>query len=131
MHKAIKKWTAPQRSVLVVDDNPTIRSRIRQLFLSEGFGQCIEAGNGREAVGLAIDCDPDIIILDLAMPIMSGIEAAPELRKLLPRVPIILFSLHAEYLKTLDLASLGITAALSKTDSLEELLLKAHELTGD
>lgn len=131
MHTATKKQTAPQRSVLVVDDNPTIRSQIRQLFLSEGFGQCIEAENGREAVGITSDCNPDIVILDLAMPIMSGIEAAPKLRKLLPGVPIILFSLHAEYLKTLDLASLGITAALSKTDSLEGLFLKAHELTGD
>lgn len=127
MHAATKKQPAP-RTVLVVDDSAVIRAQVRQLFLADGFTLCSEAENGREAIEMACDCNPDIIILDLAMPLMSGIEAAPKLRELLPGIPILLFTLHADYLKTIDLASLGITAALSKNDPLENLLHKAREL---
>jgi DNA-binding NarL/FixJ family response regulator len=117
-----------KKTVLVVDDSARIRSQLRDLFLSDGFDVCAEAENGREALAVASDCKPHIIILDLAMPIMGGIEVAPQLRKLFRETPIILFSLHADYLKTLDLPSLGISAVMSKTAPLEELLHKANEL---
>ena len=107
------------------------RSQVRQLFLADGFTVCSEAENGREAIEVARDCNPGIIILDVAMPVMGGIEAAPKLRELLPDIPIILFTLHADYLRTIDLASLGISAALSKNGPLDQLLDKAHELMED
>jgi DNA-binding NarL/FixJ family response regulator len=130
MHTATKRQTA-LRTVLVVDDSAAIRSQVRQLFLSDGFTVCSEAENGREAIEVARDCNPDIIILDVAMPVMGGIEAVPKLRELLPEAPIILFTLHADYLRTIDLASLGVTVAQSKTEPLEKLLHKARELMVD
>jgi DNA-binding NarL/FixJ family response regulator len=123
--KAVKK------TVLIVDDSPFIRIQVRELFLSDSFDLCAEAENGLQAIQIAQDCKPDVIILDLAMPVMSGIEAAPQLRSLFPKTPIILFSLHADYLKTVDCVSLGITATMSKNDPLENLLQKVHELMGD
>jgi DNA-binding NarL/FixJ family response regulator len=63
------------------------------------FEICAEAEDGDEAVRLAIECKPDLVILDLAMPGMSGDEAGRKIRALYPRVPIILFSMHASVLK--------------------------------
>jgi len=123
------KRGSAKRTVLVVDDNPIIRAQIRELFLSDSFDLVEEAEDGLQALQVARDCQPDVIILDLAMPVMSGIEAAPQLRKLLPETPIILFSLHADHLKHVDCASLGISATISKTDPPEDLLRKVHELT--
>jgi two-component system response regulator EvgA len=120
-----------KKTVLVVDDNPVIRQMVRDLFLSHSFDLCAEAENGLEALEVARDCKPDLIILDLSMPVMNGVQAAPRLRSLLPKIPIILFSNHAEYLKTIDLVPFGVTAMMSKNDPFDDLLRKAHELMGD
>jgi DNA-binding NarL/FixJ family response regulator len=100
-------------------------------FFSNGFRICQEAENGLIAIKIAVDCKPDIVILDLSMPIMNGIDAAPKLRALLPEVPIILFTLYDATLADQDLTSLGISATFSKGDPLDELLQKAHQLLED
>jgi chemotaxis response regulator CheB len=81
------------KMVLVVDDSRWIRERLRNVFDSaEGFEVCGEAGNGREGVEKAEQLHPDLIILDLSMPVMNGIDAARILHRILPSVPVILFS---------------------------------------
>jgi CheY-like chemotaxis protein len=130
MRTVARRKSQPGKTVLVVDDSSSIRANLRQLFLSDGFAHCTEAENGKQAIEVARARNPDVIILDLAMPVMNGIEAAPILRKLFPEVPIILFSLHGDYLKTQNLTSLGISATFFKTDSLDELLGKVHQLLG-
>ena len=116
------------KTVLVADDNPLIRAQVRQLFLSDGFALCVEAANGKEAIELASLCTPDVIVLDLTMPVMSGILAAPKLRGLLPNTPIILFSLYGDELKTEKLGHLGISARVAKNGPIDTLLEKAHQL---
>ncbi len=69
-------------------------------------------------------------VLDLSMPVMNGIEAAPRLNKLLPGTPIILFTLRADAVRAMDTNALGISAVFSKNDPLEQFLSKAHELLG-
>jgi len=64
------------RTVLVVDDNPTIRKMLSTAFLSDGFQTCAEAQNGKVGIEIAKQVKPDVIILDLAMPVMNGLEAA-------------------------------------------------------
>ena len=118
------------KNVLVVDDNAIIRSLVRERFESDGFESCLEAENGDDAIRLAREHRPSLIILDFAMPGMTGIEAAPLLREVLPDTPIILFTLYGDTVKHMDLKALGISATFSKTDSLTKLLSKAHELTG-
>lgn len=58
----------------------------------EDYDLCAEAANGEEAIALAIQHEPDLIILDFQMPVMNGIEAAHRLKRLMPDVPIILFT---------------------------------------
>jgi CheY-like chemotaxis protein len=81
------------KRILVADDNPVIRKMLCRLFeVEEEYDICAEAANGQEAIDLAVKHRPDLIILDLSMPVLNGIEAATQLKKILPDVPIILFT---------------------------------------
>ena len=107
---------APPRTVLLVDDSASVRQILSYALQKAGFSICAEAGDGAEAIALARVHRPDLIILDLAMPVMNGLEAAPELRSVLPNTPIILFTLYADVMLTRDAIAVGITSILPKSD---------------
>jgi two-component system, chemotaxis family, chemotaxis protein CheY len=116
------------KTVLVVDDNAAIRKMLAKAFLSDGFKTCTEAANGQEALEVAKLLKPDVITLDLSMPVMNGLTAASELRKLFPRTPIILFTLYVDSLLKVDAQKAGVNVVLGKTTPLITLIDKAHEL---
>ena len=92
---AVSAQTVRRRVVLLVDDNIAVRTLVRKLFAVEvDFEVAGEAENGREAVEKAVNSKPDLVILDLAMPVMNGFDAAPELRKVVPDTKIILFTVE-------------------------------------
>ena len=79
------------KAVLIVDDNAFIRQALCELFKQEAdFEVCGEAENGNEAIEKARELRPDLIVLDLSMPVMNGIDAARVLKKLMPAVPLII-----------------------------------------
>ena len=119
----------PAKRVLLVDDNAVVRSFVRQLFeFQSDFEISGEAENGREALKEAKKLKPDLIILDLIMPIMNGFDAAPLLRQLLPETRIILFT-QQEGSEVERLArAAGIDAVVSKSQAASELVLKAQAL---
>src|SRR5215472_1893651 len=83
------------KRILIADDSPMIRTTLCHLFERENdYVVCSEARNGQEAIDLAKKHHPDLIILDMAMPIMNGLSAARQLKKIMPDVPIILFTQH-------------------------------------
>jgi YesN/AraC family two-component response regulator len=85
------------RRILIADDNPIIRKMLCQMFeAEEDYDLCAEARDGAEAIALAIKHKPELIILDMSMPVMNGIQAAKELKDLMPEVPIILLSFYAD-----------------------------------
>lgn len=100
------------KSVLVVDDNPAIRQVICEIFTSAGFHVCNQAANGQEAIDRAQQLRPHLIVMDLSMPVMDGLQAATILRTLLPSVPIILFSEYSPLLTAQDMRSRGVTALI-------------------
>jgi CheY-like chemotaxis protein len=118
------------KTVLVVDDNAVIRKLLAAAFLSDGFKTCVEAENGKEGIDQARLIKPDLIVLDLSMPVMTGLQAAPELRKMLPKTPIVLFTLYGQDLSQVLVSEAGINLVLEKTASLSTLIYKAHELMG-
>jgi CheY-like chemotaxis protein len=127
---AVDKKVGYAKTALIVDDNPLIRAHLCDLFLSAGFAFCREAATGCEAIELAREYKPDLIILDLVMPAMNGVEAAPRLRELLPETPIILYTLFADQLKRVDLRLSGVSAVFLKSEPPHQLLAKAQELMG-
>ena len=117
----------PKKRVLIVDDNFGVRSLVRQIFESEpGFEISGEADNGRDAVEKAENLKPDLIILDLSMPVMTGLDAAPLLTKLLPDTRIVLFTVQ-EGCEVERLAhAAGIHAVVSKSQAASKLILQAQ-----
>jgi len=104
------------KRVLVADDHPLIRKLLCQLFeREEDYDLCAEAENGQEAIELALKHRPDLIILDFVMPILNGLEAARRLKKIMPDVPIILFTQHATGI-TLAKPDVIIDRVVSKGD---------------
>lgn len=119
------------KTVLVVDDSAAIRKMLATAFLCDGFKTCIEAENGKEAIDVAKQNKPDVIVLDLSMPVMNGLQSAPELRKLLPQTPIILFTLYGQNLSQTQASKSGISLVLEKTMPLSTLIEKAHQLLAE
>jgi DNA-binding NarL/FixJ family response regulator len=119
----------PKKRVLLVDDNSVVRSSVRRLFeLEPDFEISGEAENGRDAVEKAENLKPDLIILDLSMPVMTGLDAAPLLRKLLPNARIILFTVQeGREIERLARAA-GANSVVSKNQSASELILQAQAL---
>jgi DNA-binding NarL/FixJ family response regulator len=110
--------------VLVTDDHPLIHQILCEMFeREEGYDLCAEATNGQQAISLALKHQPDLIILDLSMPIMNRIEASKKLQKLMPDVPIILFTQHWDLTQShLGNDGPSIDRVVSKSN--------AHELMG-
>jgi len=116
---------------LVVEDDSTIREKIYSAFVSNGFAVCGEADNGREGIEVARKIHPDLIVLDLSMPVMNGLEAAPQLKTLFPAAPIILFTLHASKLLEEKASHVGVDLVMSKFEGLGNLVSNARALMED
>ena len=105
------------------DSNPDCRRQsggstpLRQLLESAQFGEVMEAENGREAIDKAQDRKPDIVILDLVMPVMDGLVAARELSKLMPGVPLLMHTLHWSPQVELEAQKVGVRKVIAKADS--------------
>jgi CheY-like chemotaxis protein len=116
------------KTILIADDNPRIRTQLRQVFESEkDYEVCAEAANGREAIELARRLRPNLIVLDLSMPVMDGLMAANELKRLMPDVPIILFTQHADLGKHL-LDSVGKIDRVVSKGAIKELVEHVRSL---
>jgi DNA-binding NarL/FixJ family response regulator len=105
------------KTVLIVDDNPIIRKSLSELFTQQSdFEICGEAADGLEAIEKAQQSKPNLIVLDLSMPGMNGLDAARVINGLLPDVPIILFTLHSDRLVKEQARLVGITTVISKLE---------------
>jgi DNA-binding NarL/FixJ family response regulator len=114
-------------SILIIDDSAVIRRTLHRLLTSRSdWTICGEALNGEEGVQMAEQLHPDAIILDMSMPQLGGIEAAGILKRLMPTVPVIMFTNFAkdQFLKREGFWA-GIRQVVSKSDSLE--LVRALE----
>jgi DNA-binding NarL/FixJ family response regulator len=109
--------------ILIVDDHEAVRAGVRVILSSrEGLEVCGEAANGREAVAKARQLMPDLVILDVTMPVLDGFSAAREIHKLLPNVAILLLSMH-ESPNMLNIArSSGAQGYVAKSEGAAVLL---------
>jgi two-component system chemotaxis response regulator CheY len=115
-------------SVLIVDDSSVVRQAVARLFADGGFEVCGEAESGQEAIEKAQSLNPGLIVMDLSMPMMNGIEAARCLRQLLPTVLIIILSDYGGLFPDQEARSAGIAAIVSKAECSSVLLYEARAL---
>lgn len=115
------------KTILIVDDNDLLRTTLAVLltgnFQDVGF---VEAANGAEAIEKARANPPDLVILDLAMPVMNGLIAAPSLKKLAPKAPILLFTLYADEVR--DPYQFGVDVLVPKAKGADTFLNAVREL---
>src|SRR5215469_4629882 len=111
------------KSILVADDSAAVR-KVTRLFLETqvDLEVCGEAVDGADAIEKAKALKPDLIVLDLAMPERNGIEAASVIKRMMPEVPIVLFTLYRETLGDALASAIGIDAVLSKPEGGWKLL---------
>lgn len=119
------------KCVLLVDDNQLVRKTLRHIFETAGFEVCGEAGDGDEAVRQAPELKPDLIVLDLSMPVLNGLQAAPLLRRSLPDVPIILFTIYPSAAIQQNAQTAGVTTVISKDKAITSLVSEAEKLVGE
>jgi two-component system, NarL family, response regulator NreC len=114
-------------SVLIVDDHPAIRRALRTAFERQpGFEVCGEAQDGLDAIMKAKKWHPDLIVLDLRMPGMDGLEAARNLKKIMPDVPLMMLTCYHSSAAEKEALASGITAVFSKPDGMQNLIWTAR-----
>jgi DNA-binding NarL/FixJ family response regulator len=119
------------KCILIADDNDIVRTLIRFFLEShQGFEVCGEAADGVDAIEKAKKLKPDLIVLDLLMPRMNGVEAASVLKGVMPGVPIVLFTMYEEALGNALTTAVGVSAVLSKPDGLGRLVECVQGLLG-
>jgi CheY-like chemotaxis protein len=109
------------KRLLIVDDDATVRSVIRTFLEADGYKVCGEAADGVEAIERATELQPDLILLDLAMPRLNGAEAASVLKRAMPKVPILLFTMYADDFGDRLASAIGVNVVLSKPEGLSKL----------
>ena len=124
------------KCILIADDNEVIRRSLRFLFRQdEDWKICAEAVNGRDAVEKAQQLHPDLVVLDFAMPVMNGLEAASQLKQGNPMLPIVMLTAFKDRFLEEKAYEAGVSLILSKSDdanrvvNFARILLKADSGT--
>jgi DNA-binding NarL/FixJ family response regulator len=107
--------------VLLADDHTVVRKGLRMLLEGAGYQVVAEAANGREAVALADEHRPDVVVMDIAMPILNGIDAA---REISGKTAVVFLSMHSDEAYVLKALNSGARGYLLK-DSAEHDLIQA------
>jgi DNA-binding NarL/FixJ family response regulator len=109
--------------ILIADDHEAVRRGVSSILQShDGVQVCGEATNGREAIEKARELKPDLVILDVTMPVLGGLEAAVQILKILPSVPILFFSMHESRQLMEEAQRIGARGYVTKGDAGENLL---------
>lgn len=116
------------KCILIVDDSPLIRRSLRASLEQGGWMVCEEAKNGRDGIIKAQQIHPDLIVLDLAMPVMGGLEAARELQHLMPATPLVMFTTFSNSFLNHEALSVGICAVFDKSEGAAPLLNSIQRL---
>jgi len=117
------------KKILIVDDSPVVRHSLCTLFRERAeWHVCGEAENGREGIDKAQELSPDLVLMDLSMPVMNGFQAARELRLLMPKLPILMFTSSKTAQLETEALAVGITAVCFKSEGVETLVTSIRHL---
>ena len=117
------------KHILIVDDSPLIRRSLRNLLERRPqWKVCGEAENGQDAIEKAQQLHPDLIVIDLAMPVLNGLEASKVLKQLMPATPLVMFTTFTDtHIKEVALAA-GVHVVVDKAEGPTSLIASIQEL---
>jgi DNA-binding NarL/FixJ family response regulator len=109
--------------ILVADDQEAVRKRVcAALTAHEGFEVCGEASNGKEAVEKAKELNPDLILLDITMSVLNGLDAARQIRAFAPETPIVILSVHKSKQLMEEARKIGVQGYVTKGEAVQKLI---------
>jgi DNA-binding NarL/FixJ family response regulator len=118
--------------ILIADDHEAVRKGVCAILSSRlDIEVCGEAVNGKEAVEKAKELRPDLIILDVTMPILNGFDVAREIRKSLPGIPLLMLSMHQSAQLVEEAKRIGVKGYVTKTQAAETLLKAVDAVCSD
>jgi DNA-binding NarL/FixJ family response regulator len=110
--------------ILVVDDHDVVRRGLRSVLEGHpGWQVCAEASNGRAAVAQAEQLKPDVVVMDISMPDMNGLEAARQIKKIHPKAEIVILSVHFSDQLVRDIVDAGAKSYILKSDAERDLVI--------
>ena len=115
--------------VMVVDDTDHVRTMLAEMLELDGFSVVAQAANGDEAVELAASAEPDVIVMDLKMPGIDGLETTRRIKEDRPNQPVILYTAYLDPVIEAEAKQVGVTLCLGKIDGLPELERQISRLT--
>lgn len=116
--------------ILIADDHDIIRKGVKAVLSTRpGWEVCAEASTGREAVARAEQHRPDIVVMDISMPELNGLEAARQIRKMLPKTEVMILSLHFSDQLVREVVDAGAHGYVLKSDADEDLLKAVEALS--
>jgi DNA-binding NarL/FixJ family response regulator len=114
------------RTILIVDDSPLIRRSVRSCIeRNTDWAVCGEAENGKVAIEKVLQLHPEVVILDLQMPVMNGLEAARQITRIAPAAVMLMLTLYDSGQLTQEARAAGVRDILPKSGKVTELLLAA------
>jgi DNA-binding NarL/FixJ family response regulator len=116
--------------VLLVDDHQLLRQALRRAFEEAGLVVVGEAGDGAEAIRLASELKPDVVVMDVTMPVLDGVEATRRLSAQMPDLPIVVLTMHGEAALRREAIDAGASGFLTKDSSMQEVIKTVLEAAG-
>lgn len=118
--------------ILIADDHEIVRRGIMSLLSSRpGWSVCAAAATGREAVALAAEHRPDVVVMDISMPELNGLEATRKIRKMLPETEVLVLSFHYSDQLVREVLDSGARAYILKSDASRDLLNAVEALANN
>src|SRR5262245_3873000 len=114
--------------VVVADDHPAVRQGLRLILSREGFIVVAECADGRETVQQVQEQRPDVVVLDLAMPVMNGLEATREILRLAPATKVLVLTRHEEEIYILEALKAGVHGYVLKSQPASELIQAVRDV---
>jgi DNA-binding NarL/FixJ family response regulator len=124
------RTNAGRARVLLADDHQLLRQAVRRALEDAGMDVVAEAGDGSEAVKLAAELNPDVVLMDVSMPVLDGVEATRRIHAQNAELPVLMLTMHGEESQRREAIEAGAAGFLTKDVSMQDVVRTVHQTAG-